>query len=102
MSAPVKAAAVKAASAKAPAGNAYLVEVRLRPDFADADGASALALLQGCGITAREVRTSLVYEVRGPVNSAQVQQAARELLCDAVTQEFRLLSPTPAAPNGMN
>lgn len=89
-------------AAKAPATNSYKVEVRLKPGFSDAEGAQALALLQGLGLTAaREIRASRIYELRGPFNLGHVQQAARELLCDAVTQEFRVLAPGEPPLNGM-
>lgn len=82
--------------------NAYTVEVKLRPDYLDAEGQSALALLQGLGLTAaRDCRTSRLYELRGPLNAAHAQQIARELLCDPVTQEFRLANGQETALNGM-
>ncbi|MDE2291860.1 MAG: phosphoribosylformylglycinamidine synthase subunit PurS, partial [Elusimicrobia bacterium] len=81
----------------------HLIEVRLRPEFADAEGAAALALLHAQGQTAlREVRVSRLYEISGPVSATQAQQAAKELLSDAVTQEHRMLAPVPAPMNGMN
>ena len=80
----------------------HLVEVHLRPEFPDAEGASALALLQGLGLTAaREVRVSRLYRLQGPLNASQAQQAARELLCDPVTEDYRLASPGTAVSNGM-
>jgi phosphoribosylformylglycinamidine (FGAM) synthase PurS component len=82
----------------------YQVEVKLKSDYADAEGQSALGLLHSLGVnTAKEVRASRVYELKGPLTAAQVQQAARELLCDPVTQEFRVFgsSQTPVL-NGMN
>jgi phosphoribosylformylglycinamidine (FGAM) synthase PurS component len=81
----------------------HLIEVRLRPEHTDAEGASALALLQAQGLTSlREARLSRVYEIKGPISANQVQQAARDLLCDAVTQEHRVIAPAPAPMNGMN
>lgn len=81
----------------------HLVEVRLRPDFADAEAASALSLLQGLGLnTAKELRVRRIYELRGTLNQGHIQQIARELLCDPVTQEFKLLTPTGTILNGMN
>lgn len=83
-------------------GSVHQIEVRLKPEFSDAEGVRALALLQEAGLnTARELRTSLIYEIRGPLNMGQVQQAARDLLCDCVTQEFKLVNQTPVL-NGMN
>ncbi len=83
--------------------NTYLVEVRLKAEFADAEGAAALALLQGAGLpAAKEARVRRLYELRGPLNSGHAQQIARELLCDPVTHEFRLLTGPQTALNGMN
>lgn len=80
----------------------FRIEVRLRPDFADSAGAEALARLQELGIAAaKEVRVSRLYELRGPYTVAQTQQACKELLCDSVTEEFKLLAAGPTL-NGMN
>lgn len=93
----------KNSTPKAAPSNSYQVEVRLRPEFADAGGEAARALLNSLGLaTARQVRTSQVFQIRGPYNSGQIQQAARELLSDGVTQEYRVLSPAPPSTNGMN
>jgi phosphoribosylformylglycinamidine synthase len=81
----------------------HRVEVRLRPEFPDAEGAKALSLLQGLGLTsAREVRTSRLYLLKGPYTSPHAQQAAKELLCDPVTQDWRLGEPEAVSANGMN
>lgn len=80
-----------------------LIEVRLKSEYADAEGQSALALLQGVGLnTARECRMSRLYEVRGPLNQAHIHQAARELLSDPVTQDYRIVQPNVPSANGMN
>lgn len=84
------------------AGTSYLVEVRLRAEFADAAGLAALAQLQGAGFsTARTVRVSSLYEICGPLNQSNVNQASKELLSDGVTQEFKLLSAPPVL-DGLN
>ena len=81
----------------------HLIEVRLRPEFADAEGAAALALLQAQGLSSlREARLSRLYEIKGALTANQAQQAARDLLSDPVTQEFRAVTPAPAPLNGMN
>ncbi|HAM34602.1 MAG TPA: hypothetical protein DEB40_03155 [Elusimicrobia bacterium] len=82
------------------AGGSYLVEVNLKRDFCDADGLSALWMLHCAGVTAaRAVRVGRLYELRGNLNLGHVQVAARELLCDGVTQEFRVGLPA-ASPDG--
>ncbi len=81
----------------------HLIEVRLRPEFADAEGQAALALLQSQGLVSlKDARVSRVYEIRGPLTANQAQQAAKDLLCDAVTQEFRVVAPSQPQMNGMN
>ena len=93
---------LKTIPSRPPQHNTHRVEVKLRAEFADAEGLSALAVLHSLGLNAaREVRTSQIYEIHGPLSSAQVQQAAKELLCDPVTQEFRLLAPPQPVSNGM-
>lgn len=84
-------------------GNAYTVEVKLRQDYVDAEGQAALSLLQGLGLnTARDCRTTRLYELRGGLNSAHAQQIGRDLLCDPVTQEYKLLAASSSVANGMN
>ncbi len=83
--------------------NSYLVEVRLKPEFTDAEGAAALLLLKEQGLSQlKEVRVGRVYELKGALTANQAHQAGRDLLCDAVTQEFRIVPPATAALNGMN
>lgn len=81
----------------------HLVEVRLKPEFPDAEGAAALALLHGVGLTlVKECKVSRLYSLRGQLNQQQLHQAARDLLCDPVTQEFKIVAPSVPALNGMN
>ena len=83
--------------------NTHMIEVRLRPEHTDAEGTAALLLLQGQGLSAlKECRVSRLFEIKGPLSANQVLQATKDLLCDAVTQEFRVIAPTPAPMNGMN
>ena len=84
-----------------PAPGSYVVEVNLKPEFADAAGLTALRMLHGAGIAAaRGVRVGRLYDLRGPLNLGHVHVAVRELLCDCVTQEFRLCHGAAAAsPN---
>lgn len=81
----------------------HLIEVRLRPEFADAEGSAALSLLQGQGLPAlKQSRAGRLYEISGPLSANHVQQVAKELLCDAVTQEFRVIAASSSHLNGMN
>ena len=83
-------------------GTTNFIEVRLRPDFADAAGQAALAQLQHAGFpAARSVRLSTVYEICGTLNQSHLQQAAKELLSDGVTHEFKVLNAPPVL-DGMN
>ncbi|MBI5630663.1 MAG: phosphoribosylformylglycinamidine synthase subunit PurS [Elusimicrobia bacterium] len=88
-------------SAKAPQSHVYLAEVRLKSDYSDSEGQAALSLLHSLGVnTAHEVRTSQIYKIKGPFSLSHIQQAARELLADSVTQEFRMLAPSAPGSNG--
>ncbi|MBI5240233.1 MAG: phosphoribosylformylglycinamidine synthase subunit PurS [Elusimicrobia bacterium] len=88
-------AAVKTAAA---GPGSYLVEVCLKSDFTDAEGQSAQWLLNSAGLSARAVRVGRLYEMRGALNLGHVHVAVRELLCDCVTQEFRVWHASCAAP----
>jgi phosphoribosylformylglycinamidine (FGAM) synthase PurS component len=94
----VEAAPDRAAKPAATGPGTYLVEVNLRQDFSDAEGISALWLLHCAGVsTARSVRVGRLYDLRGPLNLGHVHLAARDLLCDCVTQEFRIRNATAAS-----
>ncbi len=69
----------------------FLIEVGAKAGTPDAAGAGVLAQLPTLGIAgAREVRVNALYEVRGRLTANQVTQIAKDLLCDPVTQEYRL------------
>ncbi|MDD5657998.1 MAG: phosphoribosylformylglycinamidine synthase subunit PurS [Elusimicrobia bacterium] len=90
-----------AGNVSAAAADGYLVSVCLKPDFTDADGNSALGLLQSAGVAAaRSVRVTRLYALDGALNLSHAQLAARELLCDCVTQEFRVGPAPEPAPSG--
>ena len=90
-------------SVKPPPQNTHLLEVKLKPEFNDAEGAAAMALQREQGLASlKEVRVGRLYELQGPLSATQAHQAGKDLLCDAVTQEFRIVSNTPAPMNGMN
>lgn len=90
-------------SVKIQPANVHVIEVKLRGEFNDAEGAAALALLREQGLSnLKDVRIGRLYEVSGALSANQAHQAGKDLLCDAVTQEFRLVPPAPAPMNGMN
>ena len=90
-------------SVKSPQQNTYLIEVKLKCEFNDAEGEAAMSLLREQGLfSLKEVRVGRLYELRGPLTVNQAHQAGKDLLCDAVTQEFRLVPASPAPMNGMN
>ena len=83
--------------------NTHHIEVRLRPEHPDAEGTAALLLLQGQGLSSlKEARAARLYEIVGHISVNQVLQATKDLLCDPVTHEHRVIAPTPAPMNGMN
>ncbi len=83
--------------------NTHLIEIRLRPEHADAEGAAALSLLRAQGLTSLiDARVARLYEIKGPISANQVLQATKDLLCDAVTQEHRVVAPAPPPMNGAN
>jgi phosphoribosylformylglycinamidine (FGAM) synthase PurS component len=84
---------------KTPALPTYVVEVASKLGFNDAPGQALLSQLPSIGICgAREVRVSSLYEISGRFSSAQVDGLGRNLLCDPITQEYRLdLSASSAA-----
>jgi len=84
-----------------PAGSgSYLVEVSLKPDFSDAEGLAAQRRLLDAGTPARSVRVGRLYDLRGCLNLGHVHVAVRELLCDCVTQEFRICYAAAAPQAG--
>lgn len=81
----------------------HLVEVSLRSEYSDAEGAGSMSLLMAQGLPSlKSVRQARLYQIKGRLSATQVQLVAKELLCDPVTQEFRVVSPTAPAMNGMN
>ncbi|MDD5304715.1 MAG: phosphoribosylformylglycinamidine synthase subunit PurS, partial [Elusimicrobia bacterium] len=90
-------------SVKLQPAHVHLIEVKLRTEFNDAEGAAAMALLREQGLSQlKEVRIGRIYEISGSLTANQAHQAGKDLLCDAVTQEFRLVPASPAPMNGMN
>lgn len=83
--------------------NTHLVEIRLKPEYLDAEGAAALSLLRAQGLASiREVRVGRLYELKGALTANHAAQAGRDLLGDPVTHDYRLVTPSAAPLNGMN
>lgn len=90
-------------SVKIQSANVHLIEVKLKNEFNDAEGAAAMALLREQGLSnIKEVRMGRLYEISGGLTANQAHQAGKDILCDAVTQEFRLVPASAAPMNGMN
>ena len=90
-------------SLKIQPANVHLIEVKLKSEFNDAEGLAAMSLLREQGLSnLKEVRMGRLYEISGGLSANQAHQAAKDILCDAVTQEFRLVPASPAPMNGMN
>jgi phosphoribosylformylglycinamidine (FGAM) synthase PurS component len=74
-----------------------LVEVASKLGTTDAAGEATLRQLPLLGVTGvREVRVSALYEISGKFGSSQINQIARELLADPITQEYRVEKSTPS------
>lgn len=74
-----------------------LIEVASKHGSTDAAGEATLRQLPLLGISGvREVRVSSVYEISGKFGASQINQIARELLADPITQEYRVEKSTPS------
>jgi phosphoribosylformylglycinamidine (FGAM) synthase PurS component len=68
-----------------------VVEVTSKLGVNDAPGQALLDQILAIGVPgAREVRVSSLYEIAGRLTTSQVDLLGRALLCDPITQEFRL------------
>jgi len=68
-----------------------VVEVASKLGVNEAPGQSLLDQMRSIGVAgAREVRVSSLYEISGRLSPAQVDLLGRTVLCDPITQEFRL------------
>ncbi len=73
---------------------AWRIEVFYKPGIPDPPGLSALQALREAGLEeVREVRTVRGTLLPGDLSQEQAARAASELLCDPVTEDFRLLPP---------
>ena len=75
--------------------------IRPFPSTGDCSAATCSLTVAGAGLSAaRCVRLGRLYEMRGPLNLGHVHVAARELLCDGVTQNFRIGRAAPPSDGG--
>jgi len=75
----------------APAPSVYRVEVAGKLVFPDASGAAIAAQFQLLGMQApTEIRVCPIYEITGKLSPRELEQVAKELLSDPITQEFRI------------
>ena len=69
----------------------HIVEVSAKAGMTDAAGAALIAQIQSIGVQAvQEARVLALYDLRGKLSAAQAAQAAKDLLADPVTQDYRL------------
>ncbi|MBI3298694.1 MAG: phosphoribosylformylglycinamidine synthase subunit PurS [Elusimicrobia bacterium] len=79
----------------------YVVEVGMKPGNPDPAALALQSQLSSVGVASvTEVRVLALYELRGRMTAAQATLAARDLLADPVTQDYRLdrqaAAPLPA------
>lgn len=74
-----------------PSPAVYRVEVAGKLSFPDAAGAAVANQFHMLGLQApTEIRVSPIYEITGRLSPREIEFAARELLADPITQEYRI------------
>ena len=74
---------------------AYVVEVAPKLGFGDPPGLTLFHQLSSVGVSGiREVRVGALYEIRGRLSPSQMHHLCRELLCDPITQDYRIDTST--------
>lgn len=74
-----------------PPPSVYRVEVAGKLVFPDASGAAVANQFQLLGLQApTEIRVCPIYEITGKLTPRELEQAAKELLADPITQEYRI------------
>lgn len=69
----------------------YRIEVACKPGISDAAGLALANQLPALGVAnVADVRVCPVFEITGRLNVSQLEQVARELLADPVTQDYRI------------
>jgi phosphoribosylformylglycinamidine (FGAM) synthase PurS component len=75
----------------------FIVEVATKLGLSDGPGLGVMSQLPSVGVAgAREVRVSALYAVTGRYSLSQMEHISRGLLCDPITQEYRLDHSTPS------
>ncbi len=82
----------------------WRIDVTAKEGPLDAPARSARATFRDCGLgEVEDVRSGQVYLLDGDLDAAAAGRAARELLCDAVSQEYSVTpaSRPPESPGGV-
>lgn len=81
--------------AQKPSLPSYVVEVAPKLGFGDPAGMTLFHQLSSLGVAGiREVRVGALYEIRGRLSPAQMHGICRDLLCDPITQDYRIDTST--------
>jgi phosphoribosylformylglycinamidine (FGAM) synthase PurS component len=79
----------------------WVVEVTQKPGNPDPAGAALVQQIAALGISGvTEARVNALYELRGKLSASQAADAARQLLADPVTQDFRVDRSGASIPTG--
>ena len=79
------------------AASTHRIEVSLKSEYGDAESSSLAVVLKSSGApTVSKVRKSRLYEIRGSFTAAHINRLSRDLLCDPITEDFRVLSQPPS------
>lgn len=79
----------------------WVVEVTQKPGNPDPAGAALVQQIAALGVSGvTEARVNALYELRGKLSASQAADAARQLLADPVTQDFRVDRAGASIPTG--
>ncbi len=76
----------------------HKIEVSLKSEYGDAESLSTASLLKSSGApSVVRVRRSRLYEIRGNFTVTHINRLSRDLLCDQIIEDFRVLSQMPSS-----
>jgi phosphoribosylformylglycinamidine (FGAM) synthase PurS component len=79
------------------AASTHKIEVSLKSEYGNAESLSAAAVLKSANApSVTKVRKSRLYEIRGNFTVTHINRLSRDLLCDPITEDFRILSQPPS------